>query len=265
MRGAAAAAGGVALRAEPCRNVQKWDNADALLYICRQLWGLSIISPVYTLLLHQWLLLHKDAGGADQRQKHVSVVISGRFPGSCGRGCCAPHLASGRCLGRPTLAGAGARQLFWADVHSSASNFKPLFDFLATEVVHAPNAERVRLLPSATWAGLQSVVASFLPLYVPPQARLPAAASRRACAPSSQAPLHFSWLVAAPAGQARAGPVCGRPGEALSSGGMWRRSWQRQSSTSRPRGPGACRPARPSPRATAWTWSWARWPRRCAT
>ena len=57
-------------------------------------------------------------------------------------------------------------------MHSSADHFKPLFDFLATEVVHAPNGERVRLLPSATWAGLQSVVASFLPLYVPPQASL---------------------------------------------------------------------------------------------
>ena len=63
-----------------CWPVQKWDNADALLYTFRQLWGLSIISPVYTLLLHQWLLLNKDAGGADQRQKHVSVVISGKTP-----------------------------------------------------------------------------------------------------------------------------------------------------------------------------------------
>ena len=57
--------------------VQKWDNADALLYICRQLWGLSYIAPVYTLLLHQWLLLNKDAGGQAERQKHVSVCIQG--------------------------------------------------------------------------------------------------------------------------------------------------------------------------------------------
>ena len=57
--------------------MQKWDSAESLLYICRQLWGLSVIAPVYTLLLHQWLLLNRDAGGASQRQKHVSVVISG--------------------------------------------------------------------------------------------------------------------------------------------------------------------------------------------
>ena len=60
--------------------LQKWDNADALLYICRQLWGLSYIAPVYTLLLHQWLLLNKDAGGSAERQKHVSVVIQGMPP-----------------------------------------------------------------------------------------------------------------------------------------------------------------------------------------
>ena len=57
--------------------LQKWGESQSLLYVCRQLWGLSIIAPIYTLLLHQWLLLHKGAGGADQRQKHVSVVISG--------------------------------------------------------------------------------------------------------------------------------------------------------------------------------------------
>ena len=79
----------------------------------------------------------------------------------------APGPGRGRCSrqGIP----AGARQLFWADVHSAAQNFKPLFDFLATEVVHAPDEERVRMLPHTTWAGLQSVVACFLPLYLPPQ------------------------------------------------------------------------------------------------
>lgn len=45
--------------------------------MCRRLWGQPYIAPVYTLLLHRWLLLHKDAGGQLQRQKHVNVLVSG--------------------------------------------------------------------------------------------------------------------------------------------------------------------------------------------
>lgn len=57
--------------------MQKWDSAEALLYVCRRLWGQPYVAPVYALLLHQWLLLNKDAGGQLQRQKHVNVLISG--------------------------------------------------------------------------------------------------------------------------------------------------------------------------------------------
>ncbi len=51
--------------------------AESLLYTCRSLWGQPFVFPVYTLLLHQWLLLNKDAGGSEQRQKHINVLISG--------------------------------------------------------------------------------------------------------------------------------------------------------------------------------------------
>ena len=57
--------------------LQKWDAAEALLYVCRRLWGQPYVAPVYALLLHRWLLLNKDAGGQLQRQKHVNVLVSG--------------------------------------------------------------------------------------------------------------------------------------------------------------------------------------------
>ena len=60
-------------------HMQKWDTAESLLYVCRRLWGQPYVGPVYTLLLHQWLLLNKDAGGTEQRQKHVNVLVSGKL------------------------------------------------------------------------------------------------------------------------------------------------------------------------------------------
>lgn len=46
--------------------------------MCRKLWGQPYVSPIYTLLLHQWLLLNREAGGTEQRQKHVNVLESGK-------------------------------------------------------------------------------------------------------------------------------------------------------------------------------------------
>ncbi|KAK9805743.1 hypothetical protein WJX73_004906 [Symbiochloris irregularis] len=114
-----------------------WDAAEALLYVCRRLWGQPYIAPVYTLLLHRWLLLHKDAGGQLQRQKHVNVLVS------------------------------GARQLIWGDVHSSAPNFRPLYDFLAREIVLATDRSHLPTLPGPSWVGLLTIVAAFLPFYYP--------------------------------------------------------------------------------------------------
>ena len=60
--------------------MQATDSAEALLHICRKLWHQPYIAPVYALLLHQWLLLKKDAGGWEQRQKHVNVLVLGEGP-----------------------------------------------------------------------------------------------------------------------------------------------------------------------------------------
>lgn len=48
--------------------------------MCRRLWGQPHVAPIYAMLLHQWLLLHKDAGGAEQRLKHLKVMVSGARP-----------------------------------------------------------------------------------------------------------------------------------------------------------------------------------------
>ena len=59
---------------------QAHDAAEALLYVCRRLWGQPHVAPIYAMLLHQWLLLHKHAGGAEQRLKHLKVMVSGGCP-----------------------------------------------------------------------------------------------------------------------------------------------------------------------------------------
>ncbi len=57
--------------------MQNGQAADDLLHVCRRLWGQPYVAPIYALLLSQWLLTHPDAGGKEQRQKHVNVLISG--------------------------------------------------------------------------------------------------------------------------------------------------------------------------------------------
>ena len=71
---------------------QAHDAAEALLYVCRRLWGQPHVAPIYAMLLHQWLLLRKDAGGAEQRLKHLKVMVSGALRPSPG-----PHQRCHRC------------------------------------------------------------------------------------------------------------------------------------------------------------------------
>ena len=109
--------------------------ADALLGVMRRLWGQAYVAPVYALLLHRWLLTHRDAGLRQNRTKHVHVLAI------------------------------GAQQLFWADVHSDASRFQPLFGWLAGAVALDPRRAALDALPLQCRAGLLAVVAAFLPYY----------------------------------------------------------------------------------------------------
>lgn len=84
-----------------CRD---WAAAEALLSVCRRLWGQPFTAPIYALLLHQWLLVHPTAGGEDQRLKHLNVMAS------------------------------GARSLFLGDVETGNRAFAPLFAFIAERV-----------------------------------------------------------------------------------------------------------------------------------
>ena len=47
--------------------------------MCRKLLSQPYISPIYAMLLYQWLLANKDAGGAEQRQKHINLLTAGRL------------------------------------------------------------------------------------------------------------------------------------------------------------------------------------------
>lgn len=116
------------------------DSADALLYLCRKLWGQEYAAPIYAVLLHKWLLLKSEAGGVDQRLKHVNVLVL------------------------------GARQLFIGDVHSGATRFEPLYRFLCLDFVMKHGLEALFQLPVQARAAVLSCVAAFLPYYVQPHA-----------------------------------------------------------------------------------------------
>ena len=63
------------------------------------------------------------------------------------------------------------RQLLWADVHGERMHFKPLYAWLAGEVVFAADRARLDALPPQCRAKLLLVMAAFTPYYTPPQAR----------------------------------------------------------------------------------------------
>lgn len=45
--------------------------------MCRKLLSQPYIGPIYAMLLYQWLLGNRDAGGAEQRQKHINLLAAG--------------------------------------------------------------------------------------------------------------------------------------------------------------------------------------------
>lgn len=134
-----------------------WDASEALLAVCRRLWGQPFTAPIYALLLHQWLLVHKDAGGADQRLKHLNVLVS------------------------------GTRQLLIGDVETSNSAFHPLYTFMAEQVVLPADKSRLEALPSPGREAIMGLVASFLPYYGTKQELLVAMSNF----PSPAAPTEF--------------------------------------------------------------------------
>ena len=51
--------------------------------MCRKLLSQPYIGPIYAMLLYQWLLGNKDAGGAEQRQKHINLLAAGLALNTC--------------------------------------------------------------------------------------------------------------------------------------------------------------------------------------
>jgi hypothetical protein len=115
-------------------------DSEALLAACNRLWGQAFAAPIYALLLHQWLLVHPEAGGAERRLKHVNVLVS------------------------------GARQVFLGDVESGSMAFKSLHAFVLEQVVLSPSARRLDAMPGPARDALFALTAAFAPYYVPPSA-----------------------------------------------------------------------------------------------
>ena len=107
------------------------------MQVCSQLWGQPFTAPIFALLLHQWLLVHPEAGGADQRLKHLNILLS------------------------------GARQLFLGDVETGSSAFQSLFTFISEQTVLAIPRTRLDSMPGPAREGILSLIAAFLPFYLP--------------------------------------------------------------------------------------------------
>lgn len=113
------------------------EASEVVLMLCRQLWGQPFTAPIYSLLLHQWLLVHPEAGGLDQRLKHLNILVS------------------------------GARQVFLGDIETSREAFRPLYVFIAEQVVLARPCTRLEAIPAAARESLVSLTAAFYPYYYP--------------------------------------------------------------------------------------------------
>ena len=57
--------------------LQNWEISEALLDVCKKSWGQPYVPSIFAMLLHQWLLNNKEAGGEVAKQMHVNVVLSG--------------------------------------------------------------------------------------------------------------------------------------------------------------------------------------------
>ena len=149
-------------------------RAEGLLTVAKRLWGQPYVAPLYTLLLHRWLLAAPQRGGrrgaaASSSSSHAAALLGE-----------ARHLL---------VLVRGAQQLFWADVHAGGRRFEPLFSWLVRAVVLAgpapappppapwsapgpatppppPAAARLGDLPFNPRVGLINVTAAFAPYYL---------------------------------------------------------------------------------------------------
>ena len=118
-----------------CRNTPASEH---VLRLCRHLWGQPYTAPIFALLLHQWMFVHPDAGGEDQRLKHLNILIS------------------------------GARQLFLGDAETGNTAFASLYSFIAEQTVLAPPPRtRLDAMPPPAREGVMGVAAAFAPYYLP--------------------------------------------------------------------------------------------------
>lgn len=113
--------------------------SETVLALCRQLWGQPFTAPIFALLLHQWLLVQPTAGGTDQRLKHLNILMS------------------------------GARQLFLGDIEAGEDAFRPLYSFIAEQVVLPRQSARLQELPPPARDAISALVAAFLPYYFMPE------------------------------------------------------------------------------------------------
>ena len=111
-------------------------SSEDVLSACNRLWGQACAAPIFALLLHQWLLVHPDAGGSEQRLKYINILIS------------------------------GSRQLFLGDVESDTMAFRPVHAFMLEQVVLFSSGLRLNTLPPPGREALVSLVAAFAPYYL---------------------------------------------------------------------------------------------------
>eukprot|EP00210_Caulerpa_lentillifera_P003930 g3751.t1 len=108
-------------------------DSEKLLENCRLLWSQNFVVPIYTLLLHKWILTDVQSGGEMEHNKYLNLLLN------------------------------GAQQLFWTDLVSCTCHFGKLFDFLYSSFHSNVMSEMTGSIHSSYLA----LLASFMPYYLP--------------------------------------------------------------------------------------------------
>lgn len=149
-----------------------WREAESVLCFCRRLWGQPYVAPVFTLLLHKWLLLHPEAGGASERLKHTNVLVEGECLADCRQVTNIVYYSTAIFM-CPLFMLAGAWHLFWGDVNSGCRHFAPLFRFMMAVLILDPGHMSLTYEPIQGQEPLLSILASFMPYYSHPKVGVP--------------------------------------------------------------------------------------------
>mmetsp|Transcript_34228 Transcript_34228/g.75951 ORF Transcript_34228/g.75951 Transcript_34228/m.75951 type:complete len:538 (-) Transcript_34228:177-1790(-) len=141
------------------------DGGVAVMFLCQKLWGQGYAAPIFTLLLHRWLLLRRDATDLSESKGDSDKPDGQRRAASWLLGVAQPQPQRVKHINVMVM---GIRQLFLGDIQSGQRRFAALYHFLADEMVLGPSFSFLSSLPLSSKSELLGSVAAVLPYYSDP-------------------------------------------------------------------------------------------------